>query len=106
MFQAPYLAFAKIYITFCETFEGSFVRQGCKKFYDEFYQRHIDLQIAKRLRILESIIFSEHKISEVLRISSKKRTVDDNEESSSSSEKRIRHEEYYVDNFVPELLCT
>ncbi|CAG8554181.1 1006_t:CDS:10 [Funneliformis caledonium] len=95
--------FCKDLYNICETFEGSIVRQGCKKFYDEFYQRHIDLQIAERLRILDSTIFSENKISEVLRISSKKRIVEDNEESSSSSEKRIRHEEYYVDNFVPEL---
>ena len=31
---------------------------------------------------------------------------EDNEESSLSNEKQIRHEEYYVDNFVPELVCT
>ncbi|CAG8621142.1 1421_t:CDS:2 [Diversispora eburnea] len=77
----------------CDTFEGVIVRKSCEKFYTEFYQWNIDLQIAERRRLLESTIFSEQKFTEFLEASSKKRI---------GEEKRVRHNEYNVD-FVPEL---
>ncbi|CAG8615310.1 25321_t:CDS:10 [Dentiscutata erythropus] len=87
----------------CNTYEGSIVIENCEKLYEEFYQRNIDLQIAERLRLLDTTIFSEQKFSEFLRTSGKKRIGEDNEEAS-SSEKRIRYEGDHVDNFAPELL--
>ncbi|CAG8635693.1 1870_t:CDS:10 [Funneliformis caledonium] len=84
----------------CNTYEGSVVLENCEKFYEEFYQRSIDLQFAERLRLLEFTIFSEHNLTKYLRKSDKKRIGEDNEEPSSFSEKRIRREEYNVDNYV------
>ncbi|RHZ72312.1 hypothetical protein Glove_243g9 [Diversispora epigaea] len=86
----------------CDTFEGVIVRQSCEKFYNEFYQRNIDLQLTERRRHLESTIFSEQKFTEFLEVSSKKRIGEDIEDASSSNEKRVRHNEYNVDDFVPE----
>ncbi|CAG8596480.1 9915_t:CDS:2 [Ambispora leptoticha] len=83
----------------CDTFEDV---QSCEKFYNEFYQRNIDLQFAERRRLLESTIFSERKFTEFLEASSKKRIGEDIEDAS-SEEKRVRHNEYNVDDFVPEL---
>ncbi|CAG8625686.1 8264_t:CDS:10 [Funneliformis mosseae] len=84
----------------CNTYEGSVVLENCEKFYEEFYQRSIDLQFAERLRLLEFTIFSEHNLTKYLRKSDKKRIGEDNEEPSSFSEKRISREEYNVDNYV------
>ncbi|CAB4408684.1 unnamed protein product [Rhizophagus irregularis] len=101
-FKAPgcITVFCKDLLEICETFEGSIIRQSCEDLYGEFYQRNLDKQISERIRLLDSTIFSERKFSEFLRNNSSKKR--DNEESSSSSEKRIRHEEYYVDNVPSE----
>ncbi|CAG8784816.1 33292_t:CDS:2, partial [Racocetra persica] len=80
----------------CDTFEGAMVLRGCEKFYEEFYQRSIDLQIAERRRLLETTIFSEQKFTEFLQASGQKRIVEDIEEAASSNEKRVCH------NVVPE----
>ncbi|CAB5317284.1 unnamed protein product [Rhizophagus irregularis] len=86
--------FCKDLLDICNTFEGSEVRKKCEDLYNEFYQRHLDKQIAERIRILDSTVFSERKFSEFLRnTSDKKRIGEDNEVASSSSEKRIRLEE-------------
>ncbi|CAG8568283.1 9941_t:CDS:2 [Ambispora leptoticha] len=71
--------------------------------YTEFYQLNLDKQITERIRILDSSIFSERKISEFLRnISNKKRTLGDNKEDS-SDEKHTRHHEDN-DDIVSELV--
>lgn len=99
--------FCKDLLEICETFEGSAVKQSCEELYNEFYQRNLDKQISERIRQLDLTIFSKRKLSELLRnVSSKKRIGEDNEVSSSSSEKRIRHEEYNVDNVPSESVCT
>jgi hypothetical protein len=49
----------------------SIVLKNCKKLYEKFYQRSIDLQIAERIRLLETTIFSEQKFLEFLRTSGK-----------------------------------
>ncbi|CAG8609275.1 6247_t:CDS:2 [Diversispora eburnea] len=95
-------SFCKDLYNICDTFEGVIVRQSCEKFYNEFYQRNIDLQFAERRRLLESTIFSEQKFTEFLEASSKKRIREDIEDAS-SNEKRVRHNEYNVDDFAPEL---
>ncbi|KAF0367611.1 hypothetical protein F8M41_013544 [Gigaspora margarita] len=83
----------------CDTFEGSTVRQSCEKFYHEFYQRNIDLQIAERHRLLETTIFSERKFTEFMQTLSKKRTDEDIGKDSSPDEKRVRSDEYNGSNF-------
>ncbi|CAG8694273.1 40613_t:CDS:10 [Gigaspora margarita] len=80
----------------CDTFEGDIVLRSCEKFYEEFYQRSIDLQIAERRRLLETTIFSEQKYTEFLQASGQKRIVEDIEDAASSNEKRVCH------NVVPE----
>ncbi|CAG8486415.1 2537_t:CDS:2, partial [Funneliformis caledonium] len=92
--------FCKELLNICNTFEGSEIRQRCEELYDDFYQRNLDKQIAERIRLLDTTVFSEHKFSEFLRASSKKRTGENNE--ASSSGKRVRHVDH-ADNFVPEL---
>ncbi|CAB5362811.1 unnamed protein product [Rhizophagus irregularis] len=70
----------------------------CETKYNEFYQlnldKHIEKNIVKRIRLLNSTIFSECNYSEFLRVTRQKRI---GEEVSSSDEKRIHREE-------PELL--
>ncbi|CAG8720907.1 10008_t:CDS:2, partial [Cetraspora pellucida] len=84
----------------CDTFEGAIVLQGCEKFYEEFYQRSIDLQIAERRRLLETTIFSEQKFTEFLQASGQKRIMEDIEDAASSNEKRVCH------NVLHEFVCT
>ncbi|CAI2195455.1 6346_t:CDS:2, partial [Funneliformis geosporum] len=86
-------AFCKDLLNICNTFEGSEIRQRCEELYDDFYQRNLDKRIAERIRLLDTTVFSEHKFSEFLRASGKKRTGENNE--ASSGEKRFQsHEEY------------
>ncbi len=96
--------FCKDLLEICETFEGSIVRQKCEEWYNEFYQRNLDKQVAERIRELDLNILSEHKSSELfrnasneIRNASNKRLMEDNGEASSGG-KRIRSE--------PELVCT
>ncbi|CAG8621377.1 1146_t:CDS:10 [Ambispora gerdemannii] len=96
--------FCKDLLEICKTFEGFTIRKSCEELYNEFYQLSLDKQISERIRLLDSTIFTERKFSEFLRnASSKKRIGEDNEEASSSSEKRVRYEEYNVDNVPSEL---
>ncbi|CAI2184440.1 9833_t:CDS:2 [Funneliformis geosporum] len=84
-------AFCKDLYNICDTFEGNVVRETCENLYNEFYELNLDVQINERIRQIDSTVFSEHKISEVLRMSSnKKRSVECNEAESSNG-KRTRH---------------
>nr|CAG8542006.1 5713_t:CDS:2 [Entrophospora candida] len=85
--------------TFCSelisiknSFEGKSVLEHCKNFYDEFYDRNIDLQFSERIEKLERTIFSSNKVTEVLR----KETINkrnNKENTITEREKRTRYED-------------
>ncbi|RIA97113.1 hypothetical protein C1645_732716 [Glomus cerebriforme] len=97
-------SFCKDLYNICDTFEGSIVRDSCEEFYNEFYQRNLDLQIAERIWQLDSTVFSTLKISEVLQVTQNKKRSMEYNEAESSSGKRTRHKHEFASE--SELGCT
>ncbi|CAG8499081.1 5819_t:CDS:10 [Funneliformis mosseae] len=77
------------------TFEGETVLERCMKWYNNFYERYCDLQLAERVQHIEEKIYSSQKLSEMLQgTENKKRPQDDtnDNEAGPSNEKRSRQD--------------